>query len=145
VRVLDSWSVHFTAGYIPPFFGADHSDYYGMVQLSHNLGGAWRNAAETRYLDAREDELKSARPELVSRIASFRANLRATVTQAQRELAVLESRVSALNAGRAALETSDALKAAHALALIELELIAADSERAYLIELIAELRTLEEN
>lgn len=144
VRSLDSWSVHLTAGYIPPFFGSDHSDWYGMVALTHNLGSVWRNAAESRYLDAREDELKASRHELASRISTFRSNLRASSAQAQRELQVLESRISMLNAGRAALENSDALKAAHALALMELELIAADAERAYLTELVAQLRTLEE-
>jgi hypothetical protein len=145
LRTLDTWSIHLTAGYIPPFFGADHPDAYGMVQLTHNLGAAWRNSAETKQLAAREDELKSSRYELTSRIGVFRATLRSSSTQATRELQIVESRVSALTAGRTALETSEALKAAHALALLDLELIAAEAERTYLTELIAQLRTLEES
>lgn len=145
IRKLDSWDVSFTGGYLPPLFGADRSDFYGMIALSHNLGGAWRNAAETRYVEARHDELKSSRYELASRLSAFRAGLKSTSAQAQRELHIVESRAAALTAGRAALEGSEALKAAHALALLELELIAAESERTYLTELIGQLRNLEEN
>ena len=75
VRSLDTWSVRLTAGYIPPFFGSDRADTFGLVQLTHNLGGAWRSAAEGRHLAAREDELKSSRYELTSRIGAFRASI----------------------------------------------------------------------
>lgn len=145
VRKLDSWGVSLSGGYLPPLFGAVQSDYYGAVQLTHNLGGAWRNAAETRYVAARQDELKSSRSELASRLSAFRASLVSMSAQAARELQVLELRVAALTAGRAAMEGFDAVKAAHALALLDLELIAAESERTYLTELVRQLRTLEEN
>jgi len=115
------------------------------VQLTHNLGGAWRNAAENRYVAARQDELKSSRYELASRLSAFRASLVSISAQATRELQVLELRVAALTAGRSAMEGFDAVKAAHALALLDLELIAAESERTYLTELARQLRTLEEN
>lgn len=143
LRSLSSWGVDLTGGYIPPFFSAERSDVYGMVQLTHNLGAIWQYRAETRYLAARADELRSSRHEQTSRIDAFREALRSSSTQAQRELQVIDARVSALTAGRAALDDTDALKAAHALALMDLELIADGSERAYLTELIAQLRALE--
>lgn len=144
VRKLDAWGASVTAGYVPPLLGVERSDFFGMVQLTHNFGGIFRNAAETSYLEARKDELKNERYELSARISAFRTSLRTVEEQAQKELQVLDARTSALRAGRAALEGAEAGKAAHALALLDLELISAESERIYLTELLNQLRNIED-
>ena len=143
IRTLDTWDVRLTGGYVPAAFG-QNADYFGVIQLSYNLGGYWRNSAESRYVAARHDELKSARHESVDQLRSFREQMRTTANQAAREVAIVERRVAALSSSRTALASTDAPGAAHALALIELEVLAAESERVFLNALIEELMHLEE-
>jgi len=138
VRKLDAWDLRVTGGYIPPWFGSSKSDTYGILALSYNIGGAWQHASETRYLEARQDELKESN-ELSARLATFRHELENELARSQRELNLVESRMTVLTASREALSSADALKASHALLLVDLELIGAESERIYLAELVGQI------
>lgn len=145
VRSLDAWDFNVTGGYVPPILDATRSDFFGLIQVSYNLGGPWRNAAESRYRAAREDELKSGRHELRRQLAVFREQARRSKAHAKGELEVVEGTIAMLRADRSAVDSSDAPSVFYASSMIELELIGAESERAYLIALIRELSQVEEN
>ena len=144
LRTVDAWSVRVTAGYVPEAFGAK-SDVFGVVQVAYNVGGIWRNGAESRYLDARAEELKRSRTELQERLRVFRAHVKSAAKQAKRELATVEARTATLTAARTSLASSEAPAAPHQLAIVDLELVAAESNRTFLGTYLAELSRLEEN
>lgn len=145
VRSLDAWDINVTGGYVPPILDARRSDFFGLVQVSYNLGGPWRNAAESRYLSAREEELKTAKYELRRQLTQFREQARRSNAHAKRELQIVERAIEVLLADRAAVDQSDAPSVFYASAMLELELIGAESDRAYLTTLIRELSRVEEN
>ncbi len=145
VRSLDAWDINLTGGYVPPVLDARSSDFFGLVQVSYNLGGPWRNAAESRYLSAREEELKTAKYELRRQLTRFREQARQSSTHAKRELEIVERAIKVLEADRAAVDQSDAPSVFYASAMLELELIGAESDRVYLMTWIRELSRVEEN
>lgn len=53
VRSLDAFDLSLTGGYVPPVLDTKESDFFGVIQISYNLGGPFRNAAESRYRAAR--------------------------------------------------------------------------------------------
>ena len=142
VRSLDAWDVRVVGGVIPQ---AAPVDYYGMLQVGFNLGAFSRNAQETRYLDARAEELKKARYELRDQVDKFRAQMRSAIAQAKRELIVIERQRAMLAADRTALGQADAPNAPHALAMIDLDAVLVESERVFLETLITELSHFQEN
>jgi hypothetical protein len=144
VRSLDAWDINVTGGYVPPILDATRSDFFGLVQISYNLGGPWRNAAESRYLAAREEELKNAKHELRRQLAVFRDQAKRANAHARRELEVIERSIAVLRADRTAVESSDAPSVFYASSMLDLELIGAESERVYLAALIRELSKVEE-
>ena len=145
VRALDAWTVNITGGYLPPIYSAASSDIFGVVQIGYSLGGPWHNAAETRYLGARGEELKTARYELGQQLEVLRSSVKAASDEAARELEIIGKRVTELTEVRTLLEGSEAAQAAHRLDRVELELIAAQSERVFLAGLVRELSRLEVN
>jgi hypothetical protein len=144
VRTIEPWDVRLTGGYVPEAFGAT-SDFFGVIQVSYNVGGIWRNGAESRYLDARAEELKKSRSELQDRLRVFRARVKVAAAQTKRELATTEARFAALTAVRKSIEASEAAAGPHQLAIIDLELVAADSNRTFLGTYLEELSRMEEN
>lgn len=141
VRSLASWDVSVTGGVIPQ---EKPVDYFAMVQVGFNFGAFARNANERRYLDARSAELKKARYESREQLRRFREGVRAREATARRQLVLVEERLATLASARSSLDGADALLSPHALALIDLETIAAESERAYLSALISDLHAFEE-
>jgi hypothetical protein len=141
IRSLEPWHVTATGGIIPQA----PVDYYGFIQIHFNFGSFSRNAAETRYLDAREQELARARYELPDQLRRYRSALRAAAQSAQRELDALDRQASAISAAASALEGSEAPNAPHARAVLGLDAIFVESERGYLRAFMTELSRLEEN
>lgn len=144
VRALDALDLTITGGYVPPILDVKQSDFFGVVQLSYSLGGPFRNAAETRYLDARAEELKTARYETQAHLRTFRQQVRAGLGEAKQDLDVVEKRHASLEATRGALEGSDAAGAAFALAMVDLELLATRADRVFLTGYVRELSHVEE-
>ena len=142
LRSLDAWEVSAVGGIIPQ---DKPVDYYGIVAVSFNFGAFWRNAAETRYLDARAEELRTARYELADQIRRFRAQMKGTADAARGELATVDKMASSMRTARAALEGSTAPNAPQAIATLDLDLLSLEADRTYLTTLIAELGKLEEN
>ncbi len=145
VRSLDAWTVNITAGYLPPVYGPGTSDVFGVVQLGYNLGGPWHDAAETRYLGARSEELKTARYELGHDLEMLRSNVKVAGAEAAHQLDIVSKRVTELTEVRSLLEGSEVASAAHRLDRVDLELIAMQSERVYLAAFVRELSRLEVN
>ena len=142
LRSLDAWQLSVTGGVTPLY---KPLDYYGVVQIGFNLGAFSRNGSETRYLDARAEELRKARYELREQLRRFRQQVRVTSAQAAREVQIVDSKVASLAGARQSLEHSEATNAPHAMAVIDLELMSAESERVFLTALVSELSRLEEN
>ena len=140
VRSLDPWSVQLSGGVIPQ---DDPVDYFGIVQIGYNFGGLWHSSYESRYLEARAEEVKGARYEVSEQLRRMRAEAKAAREQARRELAIAERTVSTLSSARLAVEKSEAPNAPHALAVLDLELIGAESERVFLSTLDKELAAIE--
>jgi hypothetical protein len=119
-------------------------DFFGVVQVGYNFGGISRVGREHEYLDARAQELRTARYELESRIQRFRLELHATGAQTTRELALLDRDAAALATARAALSRSEATNAQPALDALEVALTGVECERVFLTQLLSEVRRLEE-
>jgi len=141
VRKLDPWTVGVVGGIVPQY---DPVDWFGVVQVGYNFGGISRVDNEHRYMDARSEELRTARYELGTRISRFREELRVTRAQTERELAVLERDAVALTTARNALAKSEATNAPLALDGMDMALIGIESERVYLTQFSAALRRMEE-
>lgn len=141
LRKLDGFDLRVSAGVIPH----DTPQVFGFVQLGFNAGTVARILSEGHYIDARTEELRRARYELRDQLARFAGQLKATRAQALGESAVVTSRVAALVSARQALSASESPNAPHALAVLDLEIIGAEAEVAFLTALISELSTIEDN
>ncbi len=142
VRSLEPWTFSVTGGVVPQ---ERPVDYFGIVQVGFNLGAFSRNSADARYLDARAEELRKARYEVIDQLRRFKAQVKVTNTQSKRELEVVNRRIAALRSARDTLATSEASGAPHALAIVDLDMILAEADRVYLTALVAELSKMEEN
>lgn len=141
LRTLDGWDLRVSAGVIPQ----EKPDYYGYVQLGFNFGTFARNASESRYLDARTEELRKARYELRDQLERFREQVKVTSKQAKTEEAIVKAKLDSLASARKALATSDSPNAPHALAVIDLELVGTEAEHVFLTALVMELASLEDH
>lgn len=142
VRSLDAWDFRVTGGVVP---SASPVDYYGVAQVGFNFGAFTRNASETRYLDARAEELRKARYEVREQLRVFRDVVRSTREATARELDLVNKRSSDLIAMRGTLARSEAPSAAHALAIVDLHILSIEADRIQLTALIDELKSLEES
>lgn len=142
VRSLDAWDVKVSGGVIPQDRPVD---FFAMVHLGFSFGSFSHNAHESRYLEARADELKTARYELRDQVRRFQTQLRLAAGQAKRELAVVDAQIASLTSARTVLERSEASGAPHSLALVDLDLVFAESERTFLSTLINQLSRFQEN
>ena len=64
--------------------------------------------------------------------------------QASRELQIVTSKLVTLKTARDALKGSESPNAPHAMAVVELELVGAESEQVFLTALVTELSSLED-
>lgn len=145
VRSLDAFDLAITGGYVPPILDSKESDFFGVIQISYSLGGPFRNAAESRYLAARAEELKTARAETQGQLRLFREHVKAVLAAARGELEIVERRTVALRSTRAQLDGSEATGAAYAVAMVDLELVALRADEVFLAGYVRELSHVEEN
>jgi hypothetical protein len=113
--------------------------WYGIVELSFNLGFFLDYAKEGTYLNARAEELKNARYERAWRLRSFQKELEAARKEAQSELDIVDRQVTALGSTRKTLEMAETPNVLHAIASLKVDEIAAGSDQTYLRTLIEEL------
>jgi hypothetical protein len=141
VRSLDAWEVKLSGGIIPQ---DQPVDYFALVQVGFNFGSFAHNAQESKYLDARLEELKKAKYELREQVRKYRQQIDIGLNQTKREIAIVEKQLAMLRTARAALEHSDAPGAANATALIDLDVATAEAEQAFLTTLVTQLSRFQE-
>jgi hypothetical protein len=136
VRMLDPWTVAVSGGVIPPMAQGDGVAWFGMVQLQYNFGGLVRGTYENKYLNARQSELQHARYELTDEIRRLQDGIKAGVTSSELEIVTLDKRLADLHAIRDTLSNHlDAPNAISALAVVNLQILDAESDRVYLVVL----------
>jgi len=128
LRSLDPWQFRLTAGLVPH----NAVDWYGMAEISFNLGGFMRAHQERLYLDARNAELRYARYEVNSQLHDLRKQAGAAVAQMRQELAIVARELSLINVSRLALEKSDAPSIAQARDALAMHALSLESDRAFL-------------
>jgi hypothetical protein len=131
LRAIDPWALKLTGGVIPPL-GGQPADWFGLAELSYNLGGFWRDRADARAVEARADETRRARYELPARVDDVRRALRGQLAAAKRELAAVDAELTSSEIMRSSLEGSDAPNIAHARATLIVERLDAESDRVFL-------------
>jgi hypothetical protein len=134
LRNLAPWNVALRGGVIP----GERVDAFGVIEISYNFGGLVRLGAESRYLEAREKELKTSRTELRTQIDVLMRELDASLEHENRELATVERQLESLIKQRALLDKLDAQDKPHLVDLMEIELVVLEAEREYLSTLVRE-------
>lgn len=142
LRAADAWHFQLTGAVIPATQGP--LDWYGFAEVGYSLGGLVLSGSEKRYLEARSDELRSARYELTDELRRFRAQAAASLEQARRELELVERKVALLSSVRSLLEGSETGGAGPARDLLTVELLAAESDRIFFSTLTGKLTAISE-
>lgn len=129
LRSLEPWSVSVMGGVVPQMSPVD---YFGVVQLGFNFGAFSRNANETKYLQAREEELAQARDEVSVRARLVKTDLAELGKQAREELAAADAEAERLQRDIEALTQGNTPAALHVHDILVLERQLADVERVLL-------------
>jgi hypothetical protein len=135
LRAIDPWGFKVSGGFIPPQ-GSEPPDWFGLAELSYNLGGPWHAQADARAVAARAEEARHARYELPARVDDVKRTLAAEVSATRRELETVEAQLASTEVLRATLEGSDAPNLAHARATLIVERLDAESDRVFLRALL---------
>ncbi|WP_437747561.1 hypothetical protein WMF39_22675 [Sorangium sp. So ce1504] len=141
VRSLDAWRVRVVSGVIP----FPRSDWYGLAEVSFNIGGIAQSIHEDRHLGSRAEELQHASYEVNQRLRRFRDQTRAAIEQARNEVEAVEREISFIVKVRSVLESSDAQGIAHTRDTLALQQLSVDAERVFLRALIEALSTYTED
>ena len=141
VRRLDPWQLQVTGGVV----AQAPIDWYGLVELSVNLGLFTRDRQEQRHVDARMDEVHHAPYELEARVEHLRAETAAAIEEARQELEVVERDLATLGDVRRALEKSDAANVLQTRDTVAVEQIASEADGVFLRALIGSLTALLED
>jgi hypothetical protein len=135
-RMLDPWQVQASFGAVPPMANGDSVSWYGQISLQYNFGGLTRAHYENQYLTARQHELQYARYELSDQIRRLQDGIRAGIRDADMEIATLDRRIAELvSTDKNLAAHPDAPDVASIKAIVDLQIMDAESDRLYLIEL----------
>jgi hypothetical protein len=134
-RSLDAWQFRLTGGVVPQ----GSADWYGLAELSFNLGGIIRTRQDDRYVDARTDEIEHSREEIAGQVRQFRAQTAAALDQARRDLEIVERDLDVLERIRAIVAKSDAEHVAQARDTLAVESLSAESDAVFLRTLVQAL------
>ncbi|HXX69514.1 MAG TPA: hypothetical protein VEK07_20185 [Polyangiaceae bacterium] len=132
IRAYDAWQLELTGGIVPQA----PVDWYGLAELTFNLGAVLRSHYDERYVEARADEVAHAPYELVSQVERFRQEMSAAVAQARRDLEVVDHEIGVLASTGAVLEKSEAEGIAHARDTLTIERVSVESDSVFLRALI---------
>jgi hypothetical protein len=138
IRNLDPWHFQVTGGVIP----VEPVDWYGVAEVSFSLAGLVRPGQEREYLAARADELTHARYEVLEQVKDLRAQAAAALTQARRDLELIEHDVAVIASTQSVLENSDAENIAHAKDTLAIEQLSNESVRVFLNKWIGALTSV---
>jgi DNA repair exonuclease SbcCD ATPase subunit len=141
VRRLEPWQLQMTGGIV----AQAPIDWYGLVELSVNLGVFARNRQEERHAEARMDEVRHAPYELAARVQRLRDQTAAALEEARQELTVVEHDLATLADVHQALDKSDAANILQARDAVAVEELSAESDGVFLRALIGSLNALLED
>jgi hypothetical protein len=141
VRRLEPWQFQMTGGVV----AETPIDWYGLVELSVNLGVFARNRQEQRHADARMDEVHHAPYELELRVQRFRAQAAAALDEARQELEVVDRDLATLVDVKQALDRSDAANIVQSRDTVAVEQFSTESDDVFLRVLIGSLTALLED
>ncbi|HXN33871.1 MAG TPA: hypothetical protein VN894_18505 [Polyangiaceae bacterium] len=127
LRSLDAWHFQLTGGVVP----LAPVDWYGLAEVSYNPGGVVRNQRESRYLEARDDELRRSPYEPGPQSRELRAQLAAALELARSNLDIDDRDAAAIDSATRALEHSTAPDAAHARDFLAIEGLSIQSDRVF--------------
>jgi len=142
IRMLSPWKFDVSGGVVPPMMSGETTSIFFVGTITYNFGGIPMAHNENQYLDARSRELTSARHELTHQLSLFRDVVKANIEDMNRQLATLDSHNNLLTYTYNNLsQHSDAAGALNAMALIKLQMIDAESNRAMVAGMLNELNT----
>jgi hypothetical protein len=141
VRRLEPWQIQMTGGVV----AQAPIDWYGLVELSVNLGVFARTRQEARHAEARMDEVRHAPYELAARVERLRDQTAAALEEARQELTVVEHDLATLADVHQAFDKSDAANILQARDAVAVEELSAESDGVFLRALIASLNSLLED
>lgn len=128
VRNLQPWRLALTGGVTAhPNF-----DYFGVAELSYNLGGVFQHGAEARATEARTQEIKNSRYEMRQQIEGLQRELAVQAEVTRKQVALLDKELARLDAEREAVAGTDAPNKPHVVAALALEAIDLGAERIFL-------------
>lgn len=135
LRRLAAWDVALRAGAAA---GEHGGEWFGVISFSFDLGQPWQAAAESRYLAARGDELRTADRELRGQLARFHAGLRASAAELDGELRLVDAELAGIARRVEALHRVESASAHDQIAAAELERLDLEADQVFLRRLLAE-------
>jgi hypothetical protein len=143
LRTFDAWSFRLTGGAVPdPGRSGRSVDWFGFAEIGYSLGGVPQTSAESRYLEARREELSASPQELPRKLGVFRRLLAAQRTGSELELGVVEAQLGRIRATLDALEGFDSPDAVQSRARLVLESISVEADAIFLRRTLRELGQL---
>jgi hypothetical protein len=133
-RSLDAWTLKLNGGVIPS--PGHTTDWFGYVQLGYALGGIGRNGRETDYIAAHRAELIESAAEFPARAAEIRKLIAAEIASRREELAEIETELRSIEETRTTLGNVAVPQAEHTRALLTVEEITVEADRAFLRTLL---------
>ncbi len=129
MRRLDPWRVSLRLGVVP----VQPVDWFGVLELSYNLGGIAQWSAEESAVDARVDELREADYEMRRRVEHFERTARSSVHEQTEALALLAAQIELVEHQRELLTrlTEQTGEMLHMLAMVEMNRIELEAERRF--------------
>lgn len=134
LRGFGAWSLRLSGGVIPA--PEREQDWFARAELSYSLGGAIAASQGRAAIDARRDELRTARYSLPSRLRDYARELRRRAEQTRRELAILDGELGYLDRTLQAVVSADSGPMSHTRDALLLERFSVASDRVYLQTLL---------
>jgi hypothetical protein len=140
LRSLSAWQLKLAGGATTT--SADGPDWYGLLEVSFNLGAFAERRSDARFLEAQREALATDPAELVGHLEELKKRMRGTRSQAASELVAIERHRSQVAQARHTLEGAEPAVAAHAAAMLSYDDISIGAEETYLRALRDELETI---
>lgn len=131
VRNLQPWKFQVTGGVT----GTPAVDWFGVAELSYNVGGLFQGPAERRAVAARANELKNARYEMRHQVDTIARELKVSVEHSRSQARAIDAELARIERERAALDGTDAPNKHTVLAAMALETIDLEAEKTFLVAL----------
>jgi prophage DNA circulation protein len=129
VRNLAPWKFTVTGGVA----ATPRADYFGVAELSYNLGGLFSVGSERNAVEARANELKNARYEMRQQVETITRELRVNAEHSRQQAKVLEDELLRMSKDRASLDGAEAPNKHTLVATMTLQMIELESEHTFLV------------